>query len=39
VQDCDKDAFRKRVQAQYEPFMKNRPGSQAIIESIRSTKV
>jgi TRAP-type C4-dicarboxylate transport system substrate-binding protein len=39
VQDCDKDAFRKRVQAQYEPFMKNRPGSQAIIEAIRSTKV
>src|SRR3954466_1841054 len=39
VQDCDKEAFRKRVQAQYEPFMKNRPGSQAIIESIRSTKV
>src|SRR5437588_1684196 len=39
VQDCDKDAFRKRVQAQYEPFMKNRPGSQAIVEAIRSTKV
>ena len=39
VMDCDKDAFRKRVQPQYETFVKNRPESKPVIDMIRGTKV
>ena len=39
VSECDKDAFRKRVQPQYETFVKNRPESKPIIDAIRGTKV
>jgi TRAP-type C4-dicarboxylate transport system substrate-binding protein len=38
INDCDKDAFRKRVAVQTENFIKQRPESKAFIEQIKSTK-
>ena len=36
IVDCDRSAFRKRVEPQMEAFMKNRPESKAVIEQIRA---
>lgn len=36
IVDCDRAAFRKRVEPQMEAFMKNRPESKAVIEQIRA---
>ena len=38
INECDKEAFRKRVAVQTENFMKQRPESKAFIEQIKSTK-
>jgi tripartite ATP-independent transporter DctP family solute receptor len=37
--DCDREAFRKRVEPQMQAFMRNRPESKPIIEQIRATSV
>ena len=39
VIDCDRAAFRKRVQPQLEAFVKARPESAPVVEAIRATQV
>lgn len=39
VNECDKDAFRKRVAVQTENFIKQRPESKPVVEKIKSTSV
>lgn len=38
IVDCDRAAFRKRVEPQMETFMKNRPDAKLVIEQIRATQ-
>lgn len=38
IVDCDRAAFRKRVEPQMETFMKNRPDAKPVIEQIRATQ-
>src|SRR3989440_3017932 len=39
VNECDKDAFRKRVEVQTENFIKQRPESKPVVDKIKSTSV
>lgn len=39
VNDCDKDAFRKRVAVQTENFLKQRPEAKPVVDKIKSTTV
>ncbi|MBP0495394.1 TRAP transporter substrate-binding protein [Roseomonas indoligenes] len=39
IVQCDREAFRKRVQPQMETFMRNRPEARPVIEQIRATTV
>lgn len=38
IVDCDRAAFRKRVEPQMETFIKNRPEAKPVIEQIRATQ-
>ncbi|MFC0407208.1 TRAP transporter substrate-binding protein [Roseomonas elaeocarpi] len=39
VVECDRDAFRKRVEPQIQAFLRNRPESKPVIEQIQGTTV
>ncbi|MBI0537179.1 TRAP transporter substrate-binding protein [Roseomonas sp. KE2513] len=39
VIECDREAFRKRVEPQMQAFMRNRPESKPVIEQIRAISV
>ena len=39
VVECDQDAFRKRVAPQTENFIKARPESKPVIDTIRATQI